>query len=125
MAEFNTVWLSGVLTGDVDTYKKQGLQVARFYIDVEGAGDGRLQGNFKVVAFGNHAEVAMKDLQKGSRVLIMGALLERRRGGRGIEIRVRRLLLLPAEAPEAEREEFRVTDIDEDDEQVPQEETED
>jgi len=55
----------------------------------------------------------------------MGALLERRRGGRGIEIRVRRLLLLPAEAPEAEREEFRVTDIDEDDEQVPQEETED
>jgi len=41
MAEFNTVCLSGVLRGKVEVYKKQGLQVARFFIDVEGAGDGR------------------------------------------------------------------------------------
>jgi hypothetical protein len=39
MAEFNTVCLSGVLRGKVEVYKKQELQVARFFIDVEGTGE--------------------------------------------------------------------------------------
>jgi single-stranded DNA-binding protein len=38
MAEMNTVCISGVLTRDVETHSRQGLQVARFFIDVAWAG---------------------------------------------------------------------------------------
>lgn len=98
MADINTVSLSGVLTSDVETSKAKGVLVARLFIDVEGAGDQRTCGNFKVVAFDEWAEVARK-LSGGDRVILVGALLERKgRGRRGMEIRVRNLIPLPKEA---------------------------
>ena len=56
MAEFNTVCLSWVLRSKVEVYKKEGLQVARFFIGVERAGAARSLGNFEVVAFSDLAE---------------------------------------------------------------------
>jgi single-stranded DNA-binding protein len=117
MAEFNTVCLSGVLSGDVETYKKQGLQVARFFVDVEAAGDSKPRGNFKIVAFGDTAEIAIRNLRQGSHVLVVGALLERRKRGE-VEIRARRLLLLPEDTPESEDREGADPHTDESDEKV-------
>jgi single-stranded DNA-binding protein len=108
MNDINTVSLSGVLAGDVEMSKAKGVSVARFFIDVEGAGDQRTWGNFKVVAFDEWAEVAKK-LLRGDKVVLVGALLERRgRGRREMEIRVRNLIPLPKEAPQAEIPEIQV-----------------
>ena len=41
MADINIVSLSGVLTSPVETARAKDVPVARFYIDVEGAGDQR------------------------------------------------------------------------------------
>jgi single-stranded DNA-binding protein len=124
MAEINTVCISGVLTRDVENHSRQGLQVARFFIDVEGAGDGRLCGNFKVVAFGRLAEAATKELEKGSRVLVMGPLLERRRrSGREVEIRVNRMLTLPEDTPARQEPEVEPVD-DAEDAEIEEDETE-
>jgi len=112
MSDINTASLSGTVTGKVETTKAKGLSVTRFYIDVEGAGDKTPYGNFKVVAFAEQADKA-KELSEGDRVVIVGALLERRgRGIREMEIRIRNLILLLQEEPpdssvdeEAEEEE--------------------
>lgn len=102
MTDINTVSLSGVLTSNVETSKAKDVPVARFYIDVEGAGDQRAKGNFKIVAFGEWADAAKK-LSEGDRVVLVGALLERRRReSREMEIRVRNLIPLSEEAPEEE-----------------------
>ena len=88
MTDINTVSLSGVLASNVETSKAKGLAVARFFIDVEGAGDKRAVGNFKIVAFAEWADIAKK-LSEGDRIVLVGALLERRgRGIREMEIRV-------------------------------------
>jgi len=49
MTDINTVSLSGVLVADVEMSKAKGISVARFFVDVEGAGDQRAWGNFKVL----------------------------------------------------------------------------
>jgi single-stranded DNA-binding protein len=104
MADINTVSLSGVLTSEVQTSKAKGVPVARFFLDVEGAGDQRPRGNFKVVAFAEWAEAARK-LSPGDRVVLVGALLERRgRGRREMEVRVRNLIPLLKEPPQVEAE---------------------
>ena len=51
MAEINTVSLSGVVSGDVEIKKTKDMEVARFFIEVEGAGERRSHGKFMVVAF--------------------------------------------------------------------------
>lgn len=100
MADINTVSLSGVVAGPVERARAKDVPVARFYLDVEGAGDGRPNGNFKAVAFGQEAEAAGR-LSEGDRVVLVGTLLERRRrGGREVEIRVRNLIRLPHEGEE-------------------------
>lgn len=99
MVDINTVSLSGLIAGKVETSKAKGISVARFFIDVEGAGDKRTVGNFKVVAFAELADIA-RELSEGDRIVLVGALLERRgRGIREMEIRVRNLIPLPEEEP--------------------------
>lgn len=118
MTDINTVSLSGVLASAVETSKAKDVAVARFFIDVEGAGDKRAVGNFKVVAFAEWADVA-KQLSEGDRVVLVGALLERRgRGTREMEIRIRNLIPLPIkelpeETPEAETEETEEDELEE------------
>ena len=110
MTDINTVSISGTVASKVETSKAKGLSVARFYIDVEGAGDKSPYGNFKVVAFAEMADKA-KELKEGDRVALVGALLERRgRGVREMEIRLRNLILLthkeqPDDTAEDETEE--------------------
>ena len=94
MTDINTISLSGVLASDVETSEAKDIAVARFFIDVEGAGDKRATGNFKIVAFAEQADVA-KELAEGDRIVLVGALLERKgRGIREIEIRARNIILL-------------------------------
>ena len=94
MNDINTVSISGVLASDVETSKAKDVTVARFFIDVEGAGDKRASGKFKVVAFAEHADAA-KELAEGDRIVLVGALLEwRGRGMRDIEIRARNIIPL-------------------------------
>jgi len=113
MSDINTVSLSGVLTANVESSRSKDLSIARFYIDVEGAGDKRPCGNFKIVAFAEWAELAKK-LSGGDRVILVGALLDRRgRGKHETEIRVRNLIPLTKEkpqekAPEAEEKEDEI-----------------
>jgi single-stranded DNA-binding protein len=71
MTDINTVSLSGVLVADVEMSKAKGVSVARFFVDVESAGDQRAWGNFKVVAFAEWAEVAKK-LSRGDKVVVVG-----------------------------------------------------
>ena len=123
MTDINTVSLSGTVSSKVETSKAKGVSVARFYIDVEGAGDKRPYGNFKAVAFAEQADAA-GELSEGDRVVLVGALLERSgRGAREMEIRVRNLIpLLKEEQPdtadedgeddETEEEEFEVKPVD-------------
>ena len=116
MTDINTVSLSGVLASNVETSKAKGIAVARFFIDVEGAGDKRAVGNFKVVAFAEWADIA-KQLSEGDRIVLVGALLERR--GRGIqemEIRVRKLIPLPKEEEPKEPPETEAEKAGEEDE---------
>ena len=121
MTDINTVSLSGILNGDVETSKGKGVSVARFFIDVEGAGGQRPCGIFKIVAFAEWADVAMK-LSKGDRVVLVGALLEwRGKGMRDVEIRVRNLIPLPEETPHSEIPEAEA-DEEEDEEVVEEEE---
>lgn len=112
MTDMNTVSLSGVLSGDVETAESKGIKIARFFIDVEGAGDQRPCGIFKVVAFSDWAEAA-KNLSTGDRVVLVGALCERRgRGRREVEIRVRNLIRLPKQMPHEEPADFKVTEVE-------------
>lgn len=110
MTDINTVSLSGVLANNVETSKTKGIAVARFFIDVEGAGDKRAAGNFKVVAFAEQADMA-KELAEGDRIVLVGALLERRgRGVKEMEIRARNIIPLsqkekPDDVDEKEEEE--------------------
>jgi hypothetical protein len=60
MVELNTVCLSGVLSGKVEPYRKEAPQVARLYLDVEGAGDRRARGKLKVVAFGDLLQLVIR-----------------------------------------------------------------
>jgi len=121
MSDINTVSLSGVLVGDVETAKAKGMSVARFFIEVEGAGDRSARGNFKAVAFAEWADVA-KNLSEGDRVVLVGALLDRSaRGGRKTEIRVRNLIRLPRTAQEAENWQVKPVDEDEDDDEEDEE----
>ena len=70
------------------------MAVARFFIDVEGAGDKRPTGKFKVVAFAEQAEMA-RELAEGDRIVLIGALLEwRGKGMRDVEIRARNIIPL-------------------------------
>ena len=120
MTDINTVSLSGILSGDVETSKGKGVSVARFFIDVEGAGGQRPCGIFKIVAFAEWADVAMK-LSKGDRVVLVGALLEwRGKGMRDVEIRVRNLIPLPEETPHSELPEAEADE--EEDEEMAEEE---
>ena len=94
MTDINTVSISGVLASNVDTSKAKDVAVARFFVDVEGAGNKRATGKFKVVAFAEQADAA-KELAEGDRIVLVGALLERRgRGVRGMEIRARNIIPL-------------------------------
>ena len=94
MTDINTVSISGVLANDVETSKAKDVSVARFFIDVEGAGNKRAAGKFKVVAFAEQADVA-KELAEGDPIVLVGALLEwRGRGMRDIEIRARNIIPL-------------------------------
>jgi len=112
MTDMNTVSLSGVLNGDVETAESKGIKIARFFIDVEGAGDQRPCGIFKVVAFADWAEAA-RNLSSGDQVVLVGALCERRaKGRREVEIRIRNLIRLPKEMPEEEPADFKVTEVE-------------
>ena len=94
MTDINTVSLSGIVASKVETSKAKNVSVARFYVDVQGAGNNRPCGNFKVVAFAEQADMA-QELAEGDRIVLVGALLERR--GRGIqkmEIRARNIISL-------------------------------
>ena len=82
MVELNTVCLSGVLSGKVEPYRKEALQVARLYIDVEGAGDRRARGNFKVVASGDLDQLAIRALECGLGVQNLKSMTERNWGSR-------------------------------------------
>ena len=94
MHDINTVSISGVLASDIETSKAKDVAVARFFLDVEGAGNKRPAGKFKVVAFAEQAEVA-KELAEGDHIVLVGALLEwRGRGMRDIEIRARNIIPL-------------------------------
>jgi hypothetical protein len=94
MTDINTVSLSGIVASEVETSKAKDVSVARFYVDVEGAGDKGAYGNFKVVAFAEQADMA-KELAEGDRIVLVGALLERRgRGIQGMEIRARNIISL-------------------------------
>ena len=94
MTDINTVSISGVLASNVETSKAKDVAVARFFVDVEGAGNKRASGKFKVVAFAEQADVA-KELAEGDRIVLVGALLEwRGRGMRDIEIRARNIIPL-------------------------------
>ena len=74
MADINTVSLSGVVAGDVEIRKAKDMEVARFFIEVEGADERRSYGKFMVVAFATWAAVARK-LSEGTRIVIVGVLL--------------------------------------------------
>ncbi len=114
MADINTVSLSGVIASNVETSKSKGITVARFYIDVEGAGDSRQTGNFKIVAFANWADAA-KALSQGDHVVLVGALVERRRWAvPGVEVKVRNLIPLPKPQEGAKAEDFHVEEVDDD-----------
>ena len=116
--------MSGVLTSDVETSKAKGIAVARFFVDVEGAGDRRPCGNFKVVAFGEWVEVAKK-LSEGDRVILVGALLERRwRGNREMEIRLRKLIPLSKKEPQEEAPEVEIKEDESEEEEDVGEEVE-
>jgi hypothetical protein len=110
MTDINTVSLSGIVASKVETSKAKEVSVARFYVDVEGAGDKRSYGNFKVVAFAEQADMA-KELAEGDRIVLVGALLERRgRGIQAMEIRARNIIPLshkekPDDANEENNEE--------------------
>ena len=94
MTDINTVSLSGIVASNVETSKARNISVVRFYLDVQGAGDKRPSGNFKVVAFAEQADAA-KELAEGDRIVLVGALLEwRGRGMRDIEIRARNIIPL-------------------------------
>ena len=109
MAEINTVSLSGVVSGDVEIRKAKDLEVARFFIEVEGAGERRSHGKFMVVAFAEWAEVARK-LSEGDRLVLVGALSEwRGKGMRDVEVRVRNLIPLPKRALDPDQ--WEVTSI--------------
>ena len=83
-----------MLASDVEISKAKDVSVARFFIDVEGAGNKRASGKFKVVAFAEQADVANK-LAVGDPIVLVGALLEwRGRGMRDIEIRARNIIPL-------------------------------
>ena len=114
MTDINTVSLSGIVSGDVKISKPRGVSVARFYIETEGAGNPRTVGKFEIVAFAEWAEMT-RELSKGDRVVLVGALHEwRGKGMYAFEIHVRRLIpLLPAKIVEADDiEEFREDEID-------------
>ena len=114
MTDINTVSLSGIVADDVKKSKSKGVSVARFFLEVQGAGNPRPVGKFEIVAFAEWAEMASK-LSKGDRVVLVGALFEWRGNGMyAIEIHVRRLILLvPSKTVEADDiEEFREDEID-------------
>jgi len=114
MVEINTVSLSGVVSGDVEIKKAKDMQVARFFIEVEGAGERRSHGKFMVVAFAEWAEVAKK-LTEGDRLVLVGALSEwRGKGMRDVEIRARNLIPLPKRALEPDQWEVKNVDESED-----------
>ena len=79
MSDINTVSLSGTVHGDVETYQSDDLPVSRFYLLVAGAGGKGKAATFKVVAFGDLAELSQSALADGSRVVFTGGLREHRR----------------------------------------------
>ena len=94
MTDINTVSISGVLASNVETSKAKDVAVARFFVDVEGAGNKKATGKFKVVAFAEQADVA-RELDEGDRIVLVGALLEWRGSGRrDIESRARNIIPL-------------------------------
>ncbi len=125
MIDINTVTLSGILADDVEISKAKDLSVARFYIDVEGAGEQKSCGNFKAVAFDKLAEV-ITGLSKGDRVVLLGALVNRKgRGRQEIEIRLRNLIPLTRIEPDIDLKVTKLDDEDStDDEDCTQEEEE-
>lgn len=121
MAEINTVSLSGVVSGDVEIRKAKDMEVARFFIEVEGAGERRSHGKFMVVAFAEWAEVAKK-LTEGDRIILVGALSEwRGKGMRDVEIRARNLIPLPKKALDPDQWEVKNVDEGEDESEVDEE----
>lgn len=112
MNDINTVSLSGTLRSKVDVSESKGLKIARFFIDVEGAGDQKSSGNFKVVAFAELAEAA-QNLTTGDRVVVVGALLARQPISKPeIEIRIRNLIKLPKKTDEEILADFKVSEIE-------------
>ena len=112
MNDINTVSLSGTLRTKVDISEYKGLNIARFFMDVEGAGDQKSSGNFKVVAFAELAEAA-QNLTTGDRVVVVGALSARQaRGKPEIEIRIRNLIKLPKKTEEEILPDFKVSEIE-------------
>jgi len=112
MNDINTVSLSGVLNSNVETAESKGIKIARFFLCVEGAGDQKPNGVFKVVAFAEWAELA-KTLLAGDRIVLVGALLERKGRGRpDVEIRVRNLIPLPTSVMQDPPADFKVSQIE-------------
>ena len=114
MADINTVSISGELTSNVEMSKAKGVQVARFYIEVDQTSDQIPRSVFKVVAFADNAKSA-KELSKGDEVVLTGALTAREKGGKQeVEIRARNLIRLPKDRHDVEN--WEVKDIHEDSE---------
>lgn len=94
MADINSVSLSGIVAHKVEVSEAKGFPVAHFYIDVEGGGQQKPKGKFKIVAYAECVDVAKK-LSVGDRIVLIGFLSEwRGKGMREIEVIVRRLIPL-------------------------------
>ena len=103
MTDINTVSLSGIVADDVKKSKSKGVSVARFSLEVQGAGNPRPVGKFEIVAFAEWAEMASK-LSQGDRVVLVGALFEwRSKGMYSVAIQVRRLIpIIPEKTVDAD-----------------------
>jgi hypothetical protein len=68
MSDINSVSLSGIVAHKVEISEAKGFPVAHFYIDVEGGGQQKPKGKFKIVAYAECVEVARKP-SVGDRIL--------------------------------------------------------
>lgn len=116
MSDINTVSLSGTVHGAVQVHQSDDLAVSRFYLLVEGAGGKGRSATFKVVAFGDLAELAQATLAGGSRLALTGGLREHRRRHGEIEWEVQATNIIPLDA--------KIPDEPEETEEEPDEEVE-
>ena len=118
MPDINTVSLSGTVHGGVQAHQSDDLAVSRFYLLVEGAGGKGRSATFKVVAFGDLAELAQAALADGSRVALTAGLRQyRRRHGETWEVQATNIIPLDAKIPdESEVDDLQADEESEEDE---------